>query len=414
LAPQVAELDDVEVIVAHDGPIPTGYHELSERYGFARLVEGDEHGGEAAARNLGIRHAVGEIILNMDADSYAGPGLLRSHLEHHRAKVSSGPAVGIGRRIDLDWADLAGFPANLEEIGSRAPDLRFPIGFDAGRDPEVVRACPWIFCQTHNISVPREAITEAGGFNESFTGWGLTDVEAFYRVFQSADRDGSSFAYLPDATVYHLPCLRVMSRRMKERAVNYRLGLEQHPQIDWEMGLDQLPLQAGPRIQEYRRRAALLATSPLGNLAPSLAKLARESAGGRGLVIVAGSPDTERAGGWTTTEFSDPSPVTADEEGRKPPAMALFGTRLPFGDGEFDHVMSIDVWRVLTGMDLERFLWEGLRVAGTLLLVETRSAPDLDLALAALEDRLIAEISRRSTSVKRIDLPEHRAVVINR
>ena len=40
-----------------------------------------EHGGLAAARNLGIRNAAGEVVLFMDDDTLADPDLLKAHWE---------------------------------------------------------------------------------------------------------------------------------------------------------------------------------------------------------------------------------------------------------------------------------------------------------------------------------------------
>jgi hypothetical protein len=62
-----------------------------------------------------------------------------------------------------------------------------------------------------------------------------------------------------------------------------------------------------------------------------------------------------------------------------PPAATnwhLVGFRMPFEDGQFDTVVSVDMWRFLLPDDLGGALIEALRVAPTVQLVATTTAPD--------------------------------------
>lgn len=87
-----AVLDDpavVEVIVVIDGP--AGAHEASPLLADLptrtpiRVLVGDG-GGASRARALGAAHASGDIVLFLDDDVIAGPGLAGAHAAHHRRR----------------------------------------------------------------------------------------------------------------------------------------------------------------------------------------------------------------------------------------------------------------------------------------------------------------------------------------
>ncbi|MFJ6199266.1 glycosyltransferase family 2 protein [Micromonospora sp. NPDC092111] len=156
--------------------------------------------GRAAARNHGIRAATGEIVVLVDADVLLPPGALAAHLDYHRRRpdlVVTGPRgffteveIGPDGPVDADaWAEL---------VPAAGADLRDQV-LAALSDNLNNLATAWHLTFSCNVSVRREHLLTVGGFDDSFTGWGLEDSELGYRLH----RLGLAFAYNRDAVVYH-------------------------------------------------------------------------------------------------------------------------------------------------------------------------------------------------------------------
>src|SRR5207244_2774408 len=132
------------------------------------------------ALNHGIALARGRICLFLDDDVIAGPRLLA---EHVRAQRESGGAIALGN-LSLQLPDRAGGLARY--VG------RWWAGqygeFERGERTPTFRSC-----YSGNVSVPRAALLEAGGFAEwlarSF------DVELAYRL----ERAGLPIVFVPEA-----------------------------------------------------------------------------------------------------------------------------------------------------------------------------------------------------------------------
>jgi glycosyltransferase involved in cell wall biosynthesis len=160
-----------EVLVCDDGSdddTPEVAERMSRSVPYALRYFRREHDGWGAnaARNLGIAAATGEMVLFLDDDMLASPGLLRAH------RRDSGPeVVTIGYRYYLG-------PGGL------------PLGFQAGYDrreryflvwPDIIEPL-WSFAEGCNIAVGRELLERAGGFDESFKSWGGSDLEFALRL----------------------------------------------------------------------------------------------------------------------------------------------------------------------------------------------------------------------------------------
>lgn len=171
-----------EVIVADDGS-PDHTHEMV-RYRFAsvRYLRQDNR-GPAAARNLGIRQAQGEIITFTDDDCLVPPhwleALARGYQRHPQV-------VGVGGYLEAPDAVLANnIFAQYERYNSYRTygvgDVEYVGGFE----------CP--AGGTNNMSYRRAALEEIGGFDESFPVAGGEDADLKWRLHQQ----GHSFLYLP-------------------------------------------------------------------------------------------------------------------------------------------------------------------------------------------------------------------------
>ena len=181
LAAQEEPGADYEVVVVDDGSSDETPAVL-ERY--ASLLplrfERQPNSGQPAALNRGIELAHGETCVFLDDDVIAGPRLLA---EHARAQRETGGAIGLGN-LSLELPERAGGLARY--VG------RWWAG-QYGDFERGVRAPTFRSCYSGNISAPRAALLEAGGFAEwlarSF------DVELAWRL----ERAGLPIVFVPEA-----------------------------------------------------------------------------------------------------------------------------------------------------------------------------------------------------------------------
>jgi GT2 family glycosyltransferase len=170
---------DAEVVV-----VDNGSHERPELPG-VRVVS-EPVPGAAAARNRGIAEARGRIVLFIGDDCIpADDGLVRGHVESHTGgapravtgRIEWDP--GLERTEAMDWLERSGHIVNMERLRREEPG------------PETF--------YTGNVSAPRQALLEAAGFDQRFSGYGYEDLELALRL---ADR-GVRFAHRPDLGVLH-------------------------------------------------------------------------------------------------------------------------------------------------------------------------------------------------------------------
>jgi GT2 family glycosyltransferase len=219
--------DTAEVVARHRARLPLFYHRQENR-------------GRAAARNLGVARAEGELLIFCDDDRLAPPGFVAAHLEAHAgddARIVVGAQHGVVSlwRSDLPldvqawWRVLARGGVALAGDGPQAlfgPD-ELAAGFEAvmarfgvperwwaeACEPLLARhgealagvAAPWLLCSTANLSVARARVLTAGGFDEGFRGWGLEDVDLGYRLCQAGATVRAARAAVNHHQVHPIP-----------------------------------------------------------------------------------------------------------------------------------------------------------------------------------------------------------------
>jgi GT2 family glycosyltransferase len=185
------------------------------------------YGGRAAARNAGIAAARGDVVLFNDSDILASPDLLSQHLRRHRER--SGIAV-VGWEVQVkDLADYARKRDRPQERGYLHPPGR--------------RRLSWLYFLTGNASVRRDDLQRAGGFDESFTGYGHEDLELGYRL----EKAGIEIAYEPRAVSYH--CQDVahddQKEKMKLAGRSTVRFYRKHPDFAVKLNLGMTPVSLG-------------------------------------------------------------------------------------------------------------------------------------------------------------------------
>lgn len=208
---------DCEVIVVDDASADNSAT-VAEARGCV-VIRLPEHQGPAGARNAGLRAAVGDRILFLDADIV----------------VPSGFADAIARGHDLaDDLVLLGLrrqqPAGRAASGPPRRDSRELISetysFNLARHP-----LPWAMCFSCVLSVPRSLLrrielAEGTAFDPEFRQWGLEDLELGLRLHAS----GARWAFALGADSDHQYHDRDMTvERFKGWRSNLARLIDRHP-----------------------------------------------------------------------------------------------------------------------------------------------------------------------------------------
>jgi GT2 family glycosyltransferase len=177
-----------EVIVVDDGSSDgtAVWLRARPRAAYSLRVLEQAHAGPAAARNLGVAQARGELIVFLDDDVVPEAGLLAAHVAAHEAAPNS---VVCGTMLPPDGWD--------RPTWIRWEEQKLVAQYRAMRDG--VYSCTYRQFFTGNASLARERFAAAGGFDVTFAR--AEDVDLGFRL----DRLGMHFVFEPLARTYHYP-----------------------------------------------------------------------------------------------------------------------------------------------------------------------------------------------------------------
>lgn len=194
LEKQTWPFNEFEVLVVSDGSTDdtdTFLRSTSTCLHLRALFQSNQ--GAAAARNLGIAQAAGEIVLFLDDDVVPLPELIEEHLRFH--SLYGDTAVVIGPMLaPPDYEPSPWVRWELEKLAEQYHDMT------TGKWSATARQF-----YTGNSSLARRHLLDCGGFDASFRR--AEDVELAYRLAQC----GLKFFFNPRAAGYHYAIRSFMS-----------------------------------------------------------------------------------------------------------------------------------------------------------------------------------------------------------
>ncbi len=184
LVEQTQDPSTFEVIVADDGSddgAPEMVEAFEPPFGLRLLRLGKA--GKPAALNAAIEIAAGSVCVFLDDDIIASPELVSEHMAAHRSDPRT---LGIGALTQQppearDWYAHAYATAWNERYARLA-----------------AKRVDWTDCYGGNVSAPRAALVEIGGFETDLEA--VEDIEIGYRLCAVAD---CTPKYLPGASGLH-------------------------------------------------------------------------------------------------------------------------------------------------------------------------------------------------------------------
>ena len=186
------------------------------------------------ARNLAMRSATGEVIVQIDADTMLAPEALQRLYDYCFAFGQRGCAVGqvVGYDNnaggDIDSVELRPYEEHLAALR----DMASAPGWPADPRFQVEHNIPWAFAWTGLIALPAAAVSsDQLYFDESFRGWGNDDLEWGYRVCAS----GIPIVLRPDVYGLHLPHRRNATANTLTAKANADRFLRKWPRRDVEL-----------------------------------------------------------------------------------------------------------------------------------------------------------------------------------
>jgi glycosyltransferase involved in cell wall biosynthesis len=253
LATQTLAPDAYEVVVSIDGS-DDGTREMLAvlRVDFRLRTLWHPNRGRAAARNAGVAAAQGSLVVFLDDDMVATPGLLSAHLEAHtpaadppakRAVIGAAPIVTTPPS-PLTLYLAARFQERLETLAR------------PGRVPRFNEA------YTGNLSLPRATLLELGGFDESFQAYGHEDYEFALRLLKA----GGELAFSPAAVAYQHQSkdFPALARDATARGKTAVVFARKHPEVAAQLKLG--GFDAGTRKWRLLRGVLLSLTRVFGGL----------------------------------------------------------------------------------------------------------------------------------------------------
>jgi glycosyltransferase involved in cell wall biosynthesis len=176
---QTVSRDSYEIIVVDDGSTDNTWDQVST-FKDVRLLK-QQKAGPSAARNLGVNHALGEILLFTDDDCQP----VDDWIERMTAPFQEGEIVGV----------KGTYLTRQRELVAHFVQLEFEDKYDRMAQDEYID-----FIDTYSAGYRKDVLLANNGFDTTFPVASTEDQELSFRLA----RQGYKMVFEPDAKVYHL------------------------------------------------------------------------------------------------------------------------------------------------------------------------------------------------------------------
>ncbi|HUT05000.1 MAG TPA: glycosyltransferase, partial [bacterium] len=178
LAAQDVPMQEFEVIVVDDGSTDSTA-QVVKQFDVKYIYQ--ENRGPATARNVGVRHAQGSIIVFTDADCVPEPNWLR---EMVIPLVNESDVVGV----------KGAYRTRQKRLVARFAQAEFEERFKRLKKRRTID-----FVDSYSAGFKKDIFNELGGFNPRYPKANNEDVELSFRVAQKHHK----MVFSPGAIVYH-------------------------------------------------------------------------------------------------------------------------------------------------------------------------------------------------------------------
>lgn len=172
-------IPSVELIIVFDGCSNETIEEYKKlNFSFKpKEIFCNENVGRAAARNIGIKHAQGKIIIFVDDDRIPDENFIKKHLKGHKQKC-----VLLGNRREIQLSDQ-----EIEDLYYQTGNLKDCFNkskLEFGRQINIrpMSIYRWFRLYTGNVSIEKEDLVKIQGFDEKFKVWGNEDLDLGIRL----------------------------------------------------------------------------------------------------------------------------------------------------------------------------------------------------------------------------------------
>lgn len=214
--------NDFEVIVVDDGSGDDTWTELQKwrdaHPGALGLkIFTQPNTGQGIARNNGLEHAAGELVLFIGDDIIPDPDFVEQHVRRHRELGMPCAVVGY-----TDWERSA---MQVTPLLEHVNEAGHQFGYRYMKDGEDV---PYTCFYTSNVSLPREVLGPRP-FDPEFRTYGWEDVEVGYRL----NKRGVRIVYNQQARARHLHPMDLKDFYRRQVKVGGAIGkiYAMHPEL---------------------------------------------------------------------------------------------------------------------------------------------------------------------------------------
>jgi GT2 family glycosyltransferase len=188
-----AERGTIEVVVVDNGSADRCGEEARRRYPWAHVVRSEHNTGFAGGVHLGVEAASGDVLVLLNDDAAAEPGLAEAHLEtlaaNPRAAVSAGRLTSWdGRKHDFVRGGVT-FDCHAFQLGQ---------GFEVTEIESPAPGTELPFACGGNMAIRRSDWEASGGFDRELFAY-FEDVDLGWRLWAV----GREVVAAPDAVARH-------------------------------------------------------------------------------------------------------------------------------------------------------------------------------------------------------------------